>query len=341
MTAKPVEGRLESDVVKNVDFLTMTYTNEANPRENGQQTLFADYFFGTEDGKVHFILDVADGTGLDIPAVEFNTDIPVQRNYLTTIMGPILTDPNNITVEINGAFEGYHNVDMVEIKTAADLAAALTANEENIYVILGNDIDLPISSLGQQTGGSGEYKLGGEDTKNITIDLNGFKLNITTNYWSGIGAKNDDARILIQNGTMTSSQATGTWNSYDVTFANCNYAIENVVFEKAIAFTNANKVVELKNVTINESLDYYAMWISAEGQTVNIDGLTIESAGRGIKIPCWLGIVQASLTLLSLRCGIVNYQLISVFHTPWRLQYSYTAMGLPLHTQITASGLPS
>ena len=25
-----------------------------------------------------------------------------------------------------------------------------------------------------------------------------------------------------------------------------------------------------------------------------------------IKIPCWLGIVQASLTLLSLRCGIVN-----------------------------------
>ena len=28
-----------------------------------------------------------------------------------------------------------------------------------------------------------------------------------------------------------------------------------------------------------------------------------------IKIPCWLGIVQACLTLLSLRCGIVNCQL--------------------------------
>ena len=28
-----------------------------------------------------------------------------------------------------------------------------------------------------------------------------------------------------------------------------------------------------------------------------------------IKIPCWLGIVQASLTLLSLRCGIVNCEL--------------------------------
>ena len=28
-----------------------------------------------------------------------------------------------------------------------------------------------------------------------------------------------------------------------------------------------------------------------------------------IKIPCWFGIAQASLTLLSLRCGIVNCEL--------------------------------
>ena len=147
-----------------------------------------------------------------------------------------------------------------------------------------NDIEVPISTLGQMTGGSGEYKLGGEDTKNITIDLNGFKLNITTTYWSVIGAKNDDARILIQDGTMTSSQTSGTWNSYDLCFTNCNYAFEGVAFEKAIALESAGKSFDLKNVTINETHDYYAMWISAKGQTVNIDGLTIESAGRGIKI---------------------------------------------------------
>ena len=247
-------------------------------------TLFTDYILAEdEQAAIHFTMTVKDGEET-IKTTEFNTDIPVERNHLTTIIGNVLTTATEINVTIDDNFEGYHDVNMAEIETAADLAAALTADEENIYVILGNDIDLPISSLGQQTGGSGEYKLGGENTKNITIDLNGFKLNITTTYWSSIGAKNDDARILIQNGTMTSSQATGTWNSYDVTFANCNYAIENVVFEKAIAFTNANKVVELKNVTIKESHDYYAMWISAKGQTVNIDGLTIESAGRGIKI---------------------------------------------------------
>ena len=170
------------------------------------------------------------------------------------------------------------------VATAEDLAAALTANEENISVVLTSNIDLPISSLGQQTGGSGEYKLGGVNTKNITIDLNGKTLNVTTTYWSNLGAKNDNALFTIKNGTMTSSQSTGTWNSYDLTFSNCDYVIENVVFEKAIAFDNASKAVTLKNVTINETHDYYAIWITADGQNVTIDGLTVNSAGRGIKI---------------------------------------------------------
>ena len=170
------------------------------------------------------------------------------------------------------------------VSTAEEFAAAVKSGAENIEIILNADIEVAISSLGQQTGGSGEYKLGGEDTKNITIDLNGNRLNITTTYWSNLGAKNDNAIFTIKNGTMTSSQATGTWNSYDLTFSNCDYVIEDVVFEKAIAFDNANKNVTLNNVTIYETHDYYAMWITAAGQNVTIDGLTINSDGRGIKI---------------------------------------------------------
>ena len=164
------------------------------------------------------------------------------------------------------------------------LASLLTANEENIAVKLADNIDVAITSLGSQTPGSGEYKLGGENTETITIDLNDKKLNITTTYWFGIGSKYDEATITIKNGTMASSQATGTWNSYDVTFANCNYVIEDVVFEKAIAFTNADRTVTMNDVSIKETHDYYALWVSAKGQTIDIDGLTINSAGRGIKI---------------------------------------------------------
>ena len=94
-----------NDVTKTVNYgATTIYTNE-NPDESGKMTLYADYFFGAEEGKIHFTLDVKDATNFNIPTVTFNTDIPVQRNFLTTIYGPVLTDANNVTVTINPAFE--------------------------------------------------------------------------------------------------------------------------------------------------------------------------------------------------------------------------------------------
>ena len=270
-------------------YYTADYDAKKDKNANGierhtHMTLFTDYILAADEQEsIHFTMQVYDKGGL-IKETHFNTDIPVQRNNLTTIVGNVLTTATEINVTIDDNFANYNYVGY-EVENAAELATALTADMTNISVVLANDIDLPISMLGQQTGGSGEYKLGGEQTKSITIDLNGKKLNITTNYWSGIGAKNADALFTIKNGTMTSSQPTGTWNSYDVTFANCNYVIENVEFEKSIAFTNAGKNVALNNVKINETHDYYAMWISAEDQEVKIDGLTINAtAGRGIKI---------------------------------------------------------
>ncbi len=214
--------------------------------------------------------------------------VPVQRNWRTNILGQILTGDIQFNITINPIFDGDINVDapISEVKSDAQtLAEALTANEEEILVVLGADIDLPISSLGNQTAGSGEYKLGGADTKNITIDLNGKTLNLTTGYMSAIGAKNADATITIKNGTMTSTgnKAT-TWNINDVIFANCNYVIENVTFEKEVALTNAGKSVTMNNVTINGTGNYYALWISAKGQTIEIDNLTVNTPGRGIKI---------------------------------------------------------
>ena len=186
---------------------------------------------------------------------------------------------------INGGAVEDELIVLNKVVTSADeMAAALKSDANIINVKMANDIVLPISSLGQMTCGSGEYKLGGEKTVSITIDLNGNKLSVDTTYWSNLGAKNDNALFTIKNGKMTSSQATGTWNSYDLTFSNCDYVIEDVDFLKAIAFDNAGKSVSLKNVTITESHDYYAMWITADGQNVVVDNLTVVSDGRGIKI---------------------------------------------------------
>ena len=223
---------------------------------------------------VHNYKAAGDSAGTD---ATLNIDIFNGTNtFEYTGVAPVLYGFNNPIYFTENGTQIYYD--------AETLAAALTADKENIAVVLGADIDLPISSLGQITGGSGEYKLGGEATETISIDLNNNKLNITTTYWSNLGAKNADALFTIKNGTMTSSQATGTWNSYDLCFSNCNYAFENVAFEKAIALESAGKNFNLKNISIAETHDYYAMWISAKGQNVTIDGLTVESAGRGIKI---------------------------------------------------------
>ena len=201
------------------------------------------------------------------------------------------SDPNRV---IEYGFTNYINFDGEGnqiISDADELAAALTADKENISVVLVDNIELPITSLGEQTGGSGEYKLGGESTKAITINLGGKKLNITTTYWSAIGAKNNNALFTIKNGTMTSTgNSAGTWNAWDIRLSNCNYAIEDVTIEKAVALDNVGKSTSMKNVTItdNHNTDTYGLWITAEGQTVTLDGCVIDmtpaSDGRGIKI---------------------------------------------------------
>ncbi len=70
------------------------------------KVLFTDYFFAAEDDVVKFTLNVYDQDREEIGAIkDFTTDIPVKRNNLTTIKGNVLTEANNIKVEVTPAFE--------------------------------------------------------------------------------------------------------------------------------------------------------------------------------------------------------------------------------------------
>lgn len=270
---------------------------------NGDATFEGCTFTGPRGVKVHEAYGSEVGTvvidnntfagltqkpGVVIGTVNAATTIKITNNvFAATQPG----DQNNYKYETDTDVTTFNFVDENNtangalITTADQLAAVLASTGKNITAVLAADIDLPISALGNITAGSGEYKLGGANTDNIIIDLNGNKLNITTTYWSAIGANNDNATITIKNGRMTSTgNSAGTWNAYDVRLCNCNYVIENVTFDKAVAIDNAGKATTMKNVTINATGDVYALWITAEGQKVTIDGLTINSEGRGIKI---------------------------------------------------------
>ncbi|MBO7285175.1 MAG: hypothetical protein J6U69_01070 [Alistipes sp.] len=73
---------------------------------NTSKVLFTDYFFA-EDDVVKFTLSVYEDEAKTKPIKSnfFNTDIAVKRNYLTTISGNILTDGNNINVEVKPEFD--------------------------------------------------------------------------------------------------------------------------------------------------------------------------------------------------------------------------------------------
>ena len=80
-------------------------------------TLFTDYILAEDNQHtIHFTMEVFDKAGTPIKKTHFNTDIPVQRNNLTTIVGNVLTTATEINVTINDNFDGNHNVALYDWK---------------------------------------------------------------------------------------------------------------------------------------------------------------------------------------------------------------------------------
>lgn len=82
-------------------FYERGYDATANNR-----TLVVDYLItGDEQRAIHFSLEMLKGTA-PVVTKDFTTNIPVQRNYLTTILGNLLTVGGTIDVDIQ---EGFKN----------------------------------------------------------------------------------------------------------------------------------------------------------------------------------------------------------------------------------------
>ena len=97
LEGKPVNDSKNRDIV---------HENFNIPAYNENGTLFVDYFFADND-VVKFNMTVKDQKDAIInEELTFNTDIAAKRNHLTTIKGNILTEANNVEVEVveNGAF---------------------------------------------------------------------------------------------------------------------------------------------------------------------------------------------------------------------------------------------
>ncbi len=113
----PYDGTLTTDQLTVKEFTAdiETYAGDATA-STGNQTLFVDYIFATDVPKpVHFEITAIDNETKEIASYAFETDIPAQRNYLTSIVGNILTTATNVSISIDEAFANADSETPIEI----------------------------------------------------------------------------------------------------------------------------------------------------------------------------------------------------------------------------------
>ena len=178
------------------------YTKDAA----GSMTLFTDYILVPESGNVKFTLtvyeaDAADPKvkGKEIESTSFVTDIFVKRNHLTTIVGDILTDGNNIKVTVEEDFANAQNPNdkpyYIEYKEAGSAQALVdiineinnsTTNEQTHISLTGNiDIDELLIAGTYSTRASDSKNIKIDSGKVIELDLKGFTISGTDKNTAG------------------------------------------------------------------------------------------------------------------------------------------------------------
>ena len=273
-----------------------SYSAEADKNNNGVYTVFTDYLPASETGETMypFTIEVTYKNGKGTYTRTFSQDIPVKRNYLTTLRGNFFTTEAALTLKVEEMFANSTELDAkytyFTVDTNDELKAALTSNHEHIYVELDANVTYDVAAWENSA-------MGGDKTKSITI--NGKQVvtrggsydktltfNQTNSDWNNIATKNG-AKLILKNLNVTNSgRNDGPWNRHDLNFA-CDVEMDSVYSDKAIAL-KAGGV--LKNVTINDknTSDTYALWIQPKGQVVTLENCVIDmldcTDGRGIKI---------------------------------------------------------
>ena len=124
------------------------YTDETAGTD---RTIFVDYLPGKFDGSesmVPFTITVKFVGGKTYTR-DFNQDIPVKRNYLTTLKGRLFTMDSDLTLTIEETFEGFIDIDYVLATTPAEFEDALENAEEGSTILLQEDVNYGTVTIGE------------------------------------------------------------------------------------------------------------------------------------------------------------------------------------------------
>ncbi|MBE6182243.1 MAG: hypothetical protein E7148_06070, partial [Rikenellaceae bacterium] len=176
---------------------TMEYTAAINDYTNegatvAEKTLYVDYLWGMTISDptasaatitqypVHFTIDAG------IRTYDVKADVPVTRNWLTTVKGNILTTNTVININVDPEFDNEHT-------TTSQQALLLAA-------VNGGDVTLTEDVVLTETLNV---------TANMTINLNGRKISIA----SGNAIKNEKNLTITGNGEISSATTYGVNNA--------------------------------------------------------------------------------------------------------------------------------
>ena len=269
---------------------------EGYDAEKKNQTLFADYLFAIEGEQipVNLKIDVYESKGgARIHSHDFNTQIPIQRNYLTTIVGDLLTTQANIAIEIDDNFD-----DKEVVLNSANLINSWGAGQVT-------------------TEGNYEFVVATAD-HNFIVTVNGAavengQLKADTYYYAENATEANQFSAVVSNGAAIARLATGISvfggkmvvenndNNYNIdlelnikdntddtegTIVKFNYS-GNVIFEDVIANPVVTSAVEGNTITfswdaIEGAISYFyslngAEFTETEETSVSFANLTWET----------------------------------------------------------------
>ena len=211
---------------------------------------------------------------------------PIQRNYRTNILGQFLTgDYTKFEIVVEDEFDGDHNKEIISVNPSDDLNYLLqNSNGEDLVF----DLDVDGRAVRKYTVDVTSWQdkaWGGENTKTITINANGneIEFNLMDSDWSHVTMKNLNGKLIINDAILSSTKYnTGHWKRNLTHFA-CNVEFNNVTVNGTGIGVKNDAV--LNDVTINQVAGNYSFWVWANGKTVNVDKLTVNTPeGRAIKI---------------------------------------------------------
>lgn len=228
------------------DLVAGTY-EDGHDAEDGKQTLFVDYIFGKEGEQtpVNFTLTAYEDDAMqtEIRSYEFDTQIPVQRNYLTTILGNVLTTATEFTITIDEAFEN----EIIEPMTDP-----ITVTPQNIA-----DIDFTADMI--------TYKFVGDFTDE--------RITITTPEGLYQGFDGSEATFAGQLQIQHSVTPLDHQSAIDGKAQTGKYTYTNIT-AKELSIAPINTTVKVANCTL-ESLDFHGgnVQLIIENNTINGNGV--------------------------------------------------------------------